>query len=90
MRSADETVADPPGITRRIEPMLDMKGACERCHVALPPASEAAMMCSFECTFCASCATGALAGRCPNCGGELVRRPRRPISPGPTPAAGAD
>jgi hypothetical protein len=36
------------------------------------------MMCSFECTFCKSCAEGVLKGRCPNCGGELVRRPVRP------------
>jgi len=35
-------------------------------------------MCSFECTFCKSCAEGVLKGRCPNCGGELVRRPIRP------------
>lgn len=36
------------------------------------------MICSFECTFCIPCATEALRGRCPNCGGELVPRPRRP------------
>lgn len=37
-------------------------------------------MCSFECTYCAACAEGVLAGICPNCGGELVRRPIRPAS----------
>jgi hypothetical protein len=36
------------------------------------------MICSFECTFCRACAEGRLGGRCPNCGGELVRRPLRP------------
>jgi hypothetical protein len=36
------------------------------------------MICTFECTFCVDCATHRLAGICPNCGGELVRRPRRP------------
>jgi hypothetical protein len=36
------------------------------------------MICSFECTFCRECAEGRLGGRCPNCGGELVRRPIRP------------
>jgi hypothetical protein len=36
------------------------------------------MICSFECTFCADCASGRLDGTCPNCGGELVRRPVRP------------
>jgi len=35
-------------------------------------------MCSFECTYCADCAAGTLNGICPNCGGELVRRPVRP------------
>jgi uncharacterized protein len=38
------------------------------------------MICSFECTFCRDCATAALAGSCPNCGGELVARPRRPAA----------
>ncbi|NYT61504.1 DUF1272 domain-containing protein [Alcaligenaceae bacterium] len=37
-----------------------------------------ARICSFECTFCATCADSALKGICPNCGGELVARPRRP------------
>ena len=35
-------------------------------------------MCSFECTFCRSCADVMPGGSCPNCGGELVSRPRRP------------
>ena len=30
------------------------------------------------CTFCASCAADRFANVCPNCGGELVRRPIRP------------
>ena len=38
-----------------------------------------AMICTFECTFCAECVANRLPGsRCPNCGGELVRRPVRP------------
>jgi hypothetical protein len=36
------------------------------------------MICSFECTFCSACAHEVLQGKCPNCGGELVRRPIRP------------
>ena len=36
-----------------------------------------AVICSFECTFCATCAAGPLGGRCPNCGGALVVRPVR-------------
>lgn len=35
-------------------------------------------MCTYECTFCAECADTRLHGICPNCGGELVRRPVRP------------
>ena len=46
----------------------------------MPPDSEAARICSYECTFCAGCAEATLAGRCPNCGGELVRRPIRPAA----------
>nr|WP_246257978.1 DUF1272 domain-containing protein [Pararobbsia alpina] len=37
-------------------------------------------MCSFECTFCVDCATSVLNEKCPNCGGELVARPRRPAN----------
>jgi hypothetical protein len=44
----------------------------------LPADSPEARICSFECTFCASCAEGRLGGKCPNCGGELLPRPRRP------------
>jgi uncharacterized protein len=58
--------------------MLQLRPNCECCNVDLPPQSAAARICSFECTFCESCADGPLAGRCPNCGGELVVRPRRP------------
>jgi len=58
--------------------MLQLRPNCECCNTDLPPDSGAAKICSFECTFCAACAEGVLAGRCPNCGGELVVRPRRP------------
>ena len=54
---------------------LEMRESCERCSAALAPDSAEARICSFECTFCAACA-GDL-GACPNCGGELVPRPRR-------------
>lgn len=56
--------------------MLEMKAVCERCDVALPQAATDAHICSFECTFCVGCVEE-LAGACPNCGGELVARPRR-------------
>jgi hypothetical protein len=58
--------------------MLQLRPNCECCNVDLPPESSEARICSFECTFCRSCAEGVLEGRCPNCGGELVARPRRP------------
>ena len=55
---------------------LEMREACERCQARLPPDAVDARICSYECTFCAACAD-AMDGRCPNCGGELVSRPRR-------------
>jgi uncharacterized protein len=58
--------------------MLDLRPDCERCGVDLPPDSPAARICSFECTFCADCVDGPLAGTCPNCGGNLEPRPIRP------------
>jgi DNA-binding winged helix-turn-helix (wHTH) protein len=54
---------------------LAMKGCCERCRCPLP-ASDEAYICSYECTFCTACSR-ACQWRCPNCGGEQVRRPRR-------------
>jgi hypothetical protein len=54
---------------------LEMRIACEKCGSALAE-NEVANICSYECTFCAEC-TEAMAAICPNCGGELVRRPRR-------------
>ena len=54
---------------------LEMRTACERCGAALDHGADAAI-CSHECTFCPACAE-AMEHVCPNCGGELVRRPRR-------------
>ena len=58
--------------------MLQLRPNCECCDRDLPPDSTEALICSFECTFCRACAQARLEGRCPNCGGELVARPRRP------------
>ena len=58
--------------------MLELRPGCECCDRDLPPESLAARICTYECTFCADCADGRFAGACPNCGGELVPRPRRP------------
>jgi hypothetical protein len=54
---------------------LEMRTSCERCDAPLAPADRATI-CSFECTFCVACAD-AMEHVCPNCGGELVARPRR-------------
>jgi hypothetical protein len=58
--------------------MLELRPGCECCDRDLAPDSADARICSFECTFCRACAETVLHGRCPNCGGELVPRPRRP------------
>ena len=58
---------------------LTMKPACEKCEATLAADGEA-YICSYECTFCADCVES-LEGRCPNCGGELLRRPRRRAEP---------
>ncbi|UOK71797.1 DUF1272 domain-containing protein [Ancylobacter polymorphus] len=58
--------------------MLELRPGCECCNRDLPPSSREAMICTFECTFCADCARAVLGGICPNCAGELVRRPVRP------------
>ena len=58
--------------------MLALRPNCECCDRDLPADSLEARICSFECTFCSDCAVSVLGGTCPNCGGELVRRPIRP------------
>ena len=59
--------------------MLQLRPGCECCDRDLPPDSVDARICTFECTFCVKCADR-LGGRCPNCGGDLVTRPRRPAA----------
>ena len=54
---------------------LEMREACERCGAVLAADGEA-YICSQECTFCGEC-TAEMERVCPNCEGELVRRPRR-------------
>jgi uncharacterized protein len=58
--------------------MLELRPNCECCDRDLPPDSGHAWICSFECTFCEHCASNRLNGICPNCKGELARRPSRP------------
>ncbi|HEY6940748.1 DUF1272 domain-containing protein [Dokdonella sp.] len=60
--------------------MLELRPHCECCGKDLAPDAEDAMICSFECTFCAACVAQRLGHACPNCGGGLERRPRRPAA----------
>lgn len=55
--------------------MLDLRPSCENCDRDLEPTSPDVMICSYECTWCRDCAETVLHGTCPNCDGELVRRP---------------
>ena len=52
---------------------LEMKKGCERCGGQLSSEAEV-YICVHECTFCKAC-SASLNFVCPNCGGELVRRP---------------
>jgi len=60
--------------------MLQLRPNCECCNRDLPNESLDARICTFECTFCKDCVDTKLNHTCPNCGGELVRRPRRPAA----------
>ena len=54
---------------------LELRAECERCGAGLATDGDA-VICSYECTFCVSCAA-AMEHICPNCGDELVARPKR-------------
>ena len=58
--------------------MLELRPSCECCDIDLPPDSRDALICTFECTFCARCVDEVLGGTCPNCGGDFAPRPIRP------------
>ena len=60
--------------------MLKLRPNCECCDRDLPPDSLEARICTFECTFCASCVDTRLGGKCPNCGGGFTPRPVRPAA----------
>jgi hypothetical protein len=57
--------------------MLELRPNCECCDKDLAPD---AMICTFECTFCADCAERVLGGVCPNCGRDFSRRTLRPAA----------
>lgn len=57
--------------------MLEMRTNCESCDGSLAHDATDVYICSYECTFCSACAESKLGLVCPNCGGNLVRRPAR-------------
>ena len=58
--------------------MLEIRPNCEYCDKDLPPQSEEAFICTYECTFCRDCVDDVLKNVCPNCGGGFEKRPVRP------------
>jgi len=58
--------------------MLTLRPGCECCDRDLAADSPDAMICTYECTWCADCVERCLDQVCPNCGGNLVPRPIRP------------
>ena len=58
--------------------MLEIRPNCEHCGKDLPYNSTEAMICSFECTYCKTCALELFENVCPSCGGNFVERPIRP------------
>ncbi|RKW70916.1 DUF1272 domain-containing protein [Galactobacter caseinivorans] len=59
--------------------MLEIRPNCECCNGDLAPDAEA-YICTFECTWCPSCVGRFPERACPNCGGDLQRRPTRPLA----------
>lgn len=60
--------------------MLELRPTCENCNKPLPPHSTDARICTYECTFCASCVENVIGNVCPNCGGGFQSRPIRPAN----------
>ncbi|MFL6022422.1 MAG: DUF1272 domain-containing protein [Marmoricola sp.] len=58
--------------------MLELRPNCECCDRDLAPDDADAMICTYECTFCAHCVEHCLGEVCPNCGGNFAARPIRP------------
>jgi len=57
--------------------MLDIRPNCEHCNKDLPNTSIEAMICSFECTYCKTCALEVFKNVCPSCSGNFTVRPIR-------------
>lgn len=60
--------------------MLELRPNCKCCDRDLPPDSPDARICTYECTFCATCVDEVFGGVCPNCGGNFLPRPIRPAA----------
>ncbi|MEM8849906.1 MAG: DUF1272 domain-containing protein [Pseudomonadota bacterium] len=58
--------------------MLELRPNCEWCDRDLPPDSAEARICSYECTYCATCVRDVLQDVCATCGGGFAPRPIRP------------
>ncbi|MEA5455772.1 DUF1272 domain-containing protein [Sinomonas sp. JGH33] len=58
--------------------MLELRPNCECCDRDLAPSNADVFICTFECTWCADCVATFPGRACPNCGGNLERRPVRP------------
>jgi hypothetical protein len=67
-----------PVSSNQVSTMLELRPTCEHCKKPLPPNSLDARICTYECTFCATCVEDLLGNVCPNCGGGFVPRPIRP------------
>ncbi len=57
---------------------MEIRLNCENCDKLLPNGDNNAMICTFDCTFCAECVDKVLFNVCPNCGGGFEKRPTRP------------
>ncbi|MDC0603214.1 DUF1272 domain-containing protein [Aliiglaciecola sp.] len=58
--------------------MLEIRLNFKLCDKDLPPDSEEARICAYECTFCINCVENVLMNVCSNCGGGFEKRPIRP------------
>ncbi|MEM6890487.1 MAG: DUF1272 domain-containing protein [Pseudomonadota bacterium] len=59
--------------------MMFFKPNCGCCDKDLPPAASDARICLIECTFCADCAENRFDNWRPNCNGNFVQCPVRPV-----------
>ncbi|MFV0292291.1 MAG: DUF1272 domain-containing protein [Paracoccus sp. (in: a-proteobacteria)] len=58
--------------------MPEFRPDCEFCNCNLPSGAEA-MISRFERLLCPDCVNDVLGGTCPNCNGDHVSRPIRPL-----------